>query len=241
MNNKYVKVVILNLVIILTMVVCYSEGFLGLRPTDPSIFRAGMSIFMAIAGVFAFFFGNYTILRGPVHYHVTTDSLVDLSQARGVLASYHGGKYFGRIADTAANQLVRLERTMERAKNAVGSKFEDGSMSYDRYDATVRAAQEAALNNVVAMANRMQIFDEKDYARLRNYKNDDIPDDIQERQIALYEDNLKQLEAAVSANEELILALDTMSLELAKPGAEKAADPLLEEIHRLTEQVKLYG
>ncbi len=233
--------VILNLTIVLLMVVCYSEGFLGLRPTDASIFRAGMSIFMAIAGIFAFFYGNYTLLKDPAPMHITSDDLVDLSQARSVLAAYHGGKYFGRIADTASNQLLRLERTMERAKNAVGSKFENGSMSFDRYDATVRAAQEAALNNVVAMANRMQIFDEKDYARLRNYKNDDIPDDIQEKQIALYEDNLKQLEAAVSANEELILALDTMSLELAKPGEKKTADPLLEEIHRLTEQVKLYS
>ncbi len=241
MNHKFFKVIILNLVIILTMVVCYSEGFLGLRPSDASIFRAGMSIFMAIAGVFAFFYGNYTLLRDPVHHYISTDNLVDLSQARSVLASYHGGRYFGRIADTASNQLVRLERTMERAKNAVGTKFDGGSLSYERYEATVRAAQEAALNNVVAMANRMQIFDEKDYARLRNYKNDDIPDDIQEKQIALYEDNLKQLESAVSANEELILALDTMSLELAKPGEQKAADPLLEEIHRLTEQVKLYS
>lgn len=241
MNNRFMKVALLNMVIILAMILCYSEGFLGLRPTDESIFRAGMSIFLGIAGAFAFFYGNYSLLKEPEHRTIAPESLIDLSQARAVLASYHGGKYFGRIADTTNDQLMRLERTMQRAKGALGTKFSQGSMSYDRYDATVQAAQEAALANVIAMANRMQIFDEKDYARLKNYKNDDIPDEIQEKQIALYEDNMKQLEAAVAANEELILALDTMSLELAKPGEEKQTDPLLEEIHRLTEQVKLYS
>ena len=241
MNYKYVKTAILNIVIILTMIICYSEGFLGLRPTDASILRAGMSIFMAIAGAFACFYGNYMLLKEPERRTYSQESLVDLSQARAVLASYHGGKYFGRIADTTSDQIVRLERTMERAKGALGTKFTKGSMSYDRYDATVKAAQEAALSNVIAMANRMQIFDEKDYARLKNYKHDDIPDEIQQKQIALYTDNMMQLEAAVAANEELILALDTMSLELARPGEAAQTDPLLEEIHRLTEQVKLYS
>ena len=214
---------------------------MGLRPTDASILRAGMSIFMGIAGAFAFFYGNYTLLSEPEHYRFTQSDLVDLSHARAVLSSYHGGKYFGKLADTTSDQLLRLERTMERAKTAVGSKFDNGSMSYDRYASTIRAAEEAALGNVVAMASRMQIFDEKDYARLRNYRNDDIPDSIQEKQIALYNENMKQLEEAVAANEELILALDSMSLELAKPGEEKTTDPLLEEIHRLTQQVKMYS
>lgn len=241
MKNKYLKLIILNIVIVAVMIFAYSDGFLALRPTDESILRAGMAIFLAIAGIFAFFFGNYMLLKEPEHYHFRGDEQLSLSQAREVLSSYHGGKHFGRIADTTNDQLVRLERTISRAGTAIGTKFESGSMSYDRYEATVKAAEEAALSNVISMANRMQIFDEKDYARLKNYKNDDIPDDIQERQIALYDENLKQIEAAVSANEELILALDTMSMELAKPGEEKAADPLLEEIHRLTEQVKLYS
>ncbi len=241
MKNRFLKILGLNLAIILLAVFCYSEGFLGLRPSDESILRAGMSIFVGISAVFAFFYGNFTLLKEPSHPHFSSENLIDLSQARAVLASYHGGRYFGRIADTTSDQLLRLERTMQRAKTAVGAKFENGSMSYDRYESTVKAAQEAALQNVIAMANRMQIFDEKDYARLKNYRNDDIPDEIQEKQIALYDDNLRQLEAAVSANEELILALDTMTLELAKPGEEQTTDPLLEEIHRLTEQVKMYS
>lgn len=241
MNNKYVKILFLNIAIIVTMIVCYSEGFLELRPWDASILRAGMAIFMAIAGAFAFFFGNYALLKEPERRTFSQENLVDLSQARAVLSSYHGGRYFGKIADTTSDQLARLERTMDRTKSALGMKFAQGSMSYDRYDATVKAAQEAALSNVIAMANRMQIFDEKDYARLKHYKNDRIPNDIQQKQIALYTDNMRQIEAAVAANEELILALDTMSLELARPGEVNETDPLLEEIHRLTEQVKLYS
>ncbi|MBR1628238.1 MAG: hypothetical protein IJ679_03085, partial [Lachnospiraceae bacterium] len=62
--------------------------------------------------------------------------------------------------------------------------------------------------------------------------------------IALYERNMKQIESAVAANEKLIVALDEMSLELAssKELPEEAAGggALLDEIQRLTDQVRLY-
>ena len=245
MRNKFFKMLLLNCGIVLSVILCYSEGFLALRPTDASIFRAGMSIFVGIAAATSFLYGNYTILtseREKVFY--SQKELTDISQAQKILRSFHGGKNFGRIADTASDQLFRLEKTMDRVHKAIGLKFESGSMSYDRYISTIQAAREAALQNCIGMANRMQLFDEVEYSKQKTYYKDRIDDSIQEKQIALYRQNMDEIESAISANEKLILALDTMSMELASnDGLEKegAGDPmLLDEIKKLTDQVRLY-
>ncbi len=246
MSNKYIKLFLLNIIIVAVVVFTYSEGFLDLRPTDESIIRAGMSIFIAIASAFSFFYGNMLILKSDNRRLMFgQDSLPDINQARAILKSFHGGKYFGRIADTTVDQLDRLTLTMNRADRAIEMKFEAGSMAYDRYVSTISAAKSAAINNCVGMANRMQLFDESEYAKLENYKNDDIPDDIQEKQIALYKKNREQIESAVAANEKLILALDTMSVELTSQKDSMQDDNqqsmLLDEIEKLTDQVKLYN
>ena len=49
MKQNIKKIIALNVIIIAVMVLCYSEGFLNLRPWDESILRAGMSLFMGIA------------------------------------------------------------------------------------------------------------------------------------------------------------------------------------------------
>ena len=245
MKKNFFKILLLNFCIVLTVVLCYSEGLLNLRPTDASLLRAGMSIFVGIAAAVAFVYGNYSLLsdnKPKVLYGA--GELKDINQAREVLRSFHGGNYFGRIADTASDQMLRLERTMNRADKAIGLKFDKDTMAYDRYVSTIQAAREAALENCIAMANRMQLFDEAEYGSIQYYKNDRIPDEIQEKQAAIYQQNMDQIQSAVAANEKLILALDTMSLELAgsKEGTDEDVQEanLLEEIKKLTDQVRLY-
>ena len=243
MDNKIIKMAILNIVIVAVAVLAYSEGFLALRPGDASILRAGMAIFIAVAEVFAFFYGNYQLLSDRPRIAYDRETLTDLSQARAALHSFHGGRFFGRIADTSVEQLDRLGRTMERAERAIGMKFEQGSMTYDRYHSVVQAARDASLANCIALANRMQLFDESEYAKLQHYREDDIPDDIQEKQLALYKKNMDLIQSSVAANEHLILALDTMSVELTDPqNTDDDGDnaQILDEIAKLTEQVKLY-
>ncbi|MBR1634380.1 MAG: hypothetical protein IJ682_04860 [Lachnospiraceae bacterium] len=241
MTKKYLKMIILNLAIVLSAVFCYSEGFLALRPWDASILRAGMSIFVAIADVFAFFYGNHALLKPAERSFYTSDAIPDLGKAKEILSAFHGMKYFGKLSDTAAGQIDRLFATLDRADRAIGMKFEGGSMAHDRYRSTVEAARVAAIKNCAGMANRLQMFDEREYEALQHYKEDDIPDEIQEKQIALYEKNMENVREAVAANEKLILALDEMSMKLTSADQAGSGDnAILEEIDKLTEQVKLY-
>ena len=92
------------------------------------------------------------------------------------------------------------------------------------------------------MTNRMKFFDEEEYARLENYRNDNIPDDIQEKQIALYKENQAKIEGAIAVKENLILKMDTLSMELAKISNSSDSDMevMLGEIEELTKEVKYY-
>ena len=157
-----------------------------------------------------------------------------------VLSEYTKGKYFGPIARTVMGQLERLNVSCSRCKEAISKKFDMQSMSYEKYYSIVDVAQTSANQNVVAMTNRMKFFDEDEYARLENYRNDNIPDDIQERQIALYKENQAKIEQAIAVNENLILKIDTLTMELAKAGGEKNMDSMLAEIEELTKEVKFY-
>lgn len=62
-------------------------------------------------------------------------------------------------------------------------------MSWDKFQSIVANAEESAIKNVVAMSGRMSILLKK-YERLKHYKEDDIPDDIQEEQLKLYRDSI---------------------------------------------------
>lgn len=102
--KKYRSIILLNLIIVFCTVVCYSPGLLYLRPSD-EIFRAGMSIIMAIVLIFAFVYGNYLLLYEPEHKRVSREMVPDIDKAKSLLKTYFDGKYFGKMAKTASDQL----------------------------------------------------------------------------------------------------------------------------------------
>ena len=88
------------------------------------------------------------------------------------------------------------------------------------------------------MANRMMLFDEEEYRQLLHFKEDQIPDDIQEERLSLYRENLEKIESAVAVNERILLQFDKLTSGLALQ--ENKNDELLEKIQKLTEEIKYY-
>lgn len=239
--NKTYKLIFLNLAIVIIAIIAYSPGFLFLRPSDESVFRAGMSIITFLALIIAFFYGNLTLLKPQKKVTYTKENIKDMREAQSILSSYINGEYFGEIASTVINQISRLDSSTQRAKSEIGRRFERGSLSWQKFYGAVEEANAIALDNVISLANRMQFFNESEYARLKKYQSDAIPDDIQVQQLELYQTNMKLMESAVSVNENLILGLDKLSIELAKPGEiEEQNTNLLSDIKKLTEEVKYY-
>ena len=239
MKNTW-KLLLLNLALVATAIFCYSKGFLGLSPADPSILKAGMSILIGLGLGTGLVYGNYKLLKEPDK--VTTEQLLNPGQVEAALKENVSSRYFGELARTALNQYKRIEGSTSRALTAVRGRFPEGSMSENRYAAVIEAAGSTALENMKGIAVRMSIFDDDEYRRLQSYRHDNIPDDIQQQQLALYRKNTDYIRQSVAANEALILKLDTLSLEISSGTSDAGAgtDALLGEITQLTDELKYY-
>ena len=62
--KNFLKILLLNIGIIIAAILTYSNGFLGLRPTDDSILRAGFSILIGL-GLAGFVGRKYALLKEP--------------------------------------------------------------------------------------------------------------------------------------------------------------------------------
>lgn len=241
--KKYLELFVVDIALAITAVVLYSPGLIALRISDESIFRAGMSILAGLALICVFLYVNTRALMGPRPVHIEPDEACDLDKAKAILKSYQGSRLFGGIAKTAAGQLDRVAKCQNRLSDMIGRKFPEGTMSWDKFHRIVSAAEESAVKNVIAMAGRMSIFDEAEYQRLQHYKEDDIPDDIQEEQLKLYQDNFESAKAVIALNEKILLKLDALAIELSSleiSANEDQNSEILDEIEKLTQDAKYY-
>lgn len=241
--KKYLSLIAANLCIIIIAVILYSPGLVCLRITDYSIFRAGMSVIAALALIAVFFLVNLKILIEPIQRPVLPEEVLDLEKAKNILKSYGRSKYLRGMARTATEQLDRILKCQQRLSGILEQKFTKGTMSWEKFNSVVISAETSAIKNVVEMTNRMQLFDEKEYDRLQNYREDNIPDDIQEEQLLLYENNFEEIKSAIALNEKILLKLNALIMELSSTTAGENAelnDGLLKELEKLIGETKYY-
>lgn len=241
--KKLLKLITANLTIAVIAVVLYSPGLVNLRLSDYSIFRAGMSVIAALLLILADILINIRLLKEPDQKPVMLEDVRDLDKAKEILRSHCEGRYFGNLARTASDQLDRIFQCRRRLSGILEQKFTRGTMSFDKFDSVAAAAESSAIKNVVAMANRMRLFDEKEYARLQHYREDDIPDDIQEEQLKLYQKNFDNVRSTIALNEKILLKLDELSMEISASASDNDQEPnneLIGEIERLIDETKYY-
>ena len=189
------------------------------------------------------FAANIYILKEPKKKPIEIEKITDLDKAKSILKSYGNSRFFGNFSRTASGQLDRILKCRNRLSGILEQKFAEGTMSWDKFNSVALAAESSAIRNVVAMANRMQLFDEAEYAKLQHYREDDIPDDIQEEQIRLYQKNFDAVKSTIALNEKILLKLDALSMELATSEAgsnEELNSDLLGEIEKLIDETKYY-
>ena len=239
--KRKTKLILTNSLIAATAIVCYSPGLLALSPLDASVLRAGSSLFVGFLLLTGLGYGNYKILNeDPRELLGEIEDEPDLKTISDVLKSYEGGKFFGPAAKTVSEQIKRFDKALDRAKQEVFRRFPKGSMAREKYMSVLNAAQTTVFKNIITMVNRMKLFDEDEYERLMHYREDNIPDDIQEKQLDIYKQNMSLTEEAISKNETMILRLDTLSVEISKTGPDDSSETILDEIDNLTKEIKYY-
>ncbi len=240
-KNKIKKLLFGNLGFLIGFIVLFSPGFLGLSITDASVIRAALSVTMGIMMPVGMVIYNYkTLSQKEEHKYIGTNQY-SVEEIRQELQHYLGSGLFGQVARSSLDQLDKCEKMQAGVNEILNRKFDKGSLTYQRFDTIAGSAQNTVMANMVNMLNRMRVIDDGVYARLLNYKHDDIPDDIQIQQLELYNKNIAAVKEQRNQNERLIYKLDELRLELAASESVDAAGiKAYAEIDTLIKQIEYY-
>ena len=240
-KKKIKKLIFGNLGFLIGFVVLFSPGLLGLSIVDASAVKAALSLTLGImmpAGMVAY---NYKTISQKNDVKLIGTNQYSVEGIRQEMKHYLGSGVFGQVARASLDELDKCEKMQAGVDEVLDRKFEKGSLTYQKFDSIAKAAQDTILANMVNMLNRMKVIDDGVYARLQNYKHDDIPDDIQIQQLELYNKNIAAVKEKRNQNEGLIYKLDELRIELAASEAVDAAGiTAYAEIDTLIKQIEYY-
>ena len=238
-KKKIKKLIFGKLGFLIGFVVLFSPGLLGLSIVDASAVKAALSLTLGImmpAGMVAY---NYKTISQKNDVKLIGTNQYSVEGIRQEMKHYLGSGVFGQVARASLDELDKCEKMQAGVDEVLDRKFEKGSLTYQKFDSIAKAAQDTILANMVNMLNRMKVIDDGVYARLQNYKHDDIPDDIQIQQLELYNKNIAAVKEKRNQNEGLIYKLDELRIELAASEAVDAAGiKAYAEIDTLIKQIE---
>lgn len=242
-KSKITKLIAGNIAFAAGMIFAYSPGFMGLRLSDPSIIRAALSVTLGVmmpAGMVGY---NYRLLKQkPEHKLFLENSSISVEEIRSEMSRYVNSEVFGRIASSSVEQLDKCLQLRIKVEDILNHKFDKGSLTYNKFAAIAESAETTILNNMMAMLNRMRVIDDAEYRKLMNYKNDDIPDELQIPRLELYTKNIKAVKEQRDQNEGLLYKLDELLLELtASEIADEKKSRVYGEIDALIKQIQYYS
>lgn len=242
--NKYAKLFAANAAFAAAEVILFSPGLIGLTPFSANIFAAAASIAVGAVSVPSFILMNRVLLAEKKAQFVQIDEEDAGRKAMSLLEEYGSGKVLGGIARSAAEQAQRMEKNQFTFEQLVVRRFGTGTLSYQKFMDVIRCAGDALEKGIVRIANKMLIFDEKEYRNLCSeaYKLDDIPDQIQEEKRKLYEENLKDMRLILEKNEKVLLEVGQLMTEMSEMDyTEQDIDGVAAQIRELLGQLEYYS
>lgn len=223
--------------------IVYSPGLLALSVFDASILKATLAVVLGIAFVAGLGYSTYQFFAPDKKQIKTLNSSLDVTELSNKLTEHTTDIYMGKLAKQALTQVDRLNRNIKKVEFELSEKFAPSSMTYKNFYGAVDNAGTCAFENLNSFATRLRLYDDQDYITLQNYKHDDIPDEIQEKQLELLEQNKDLAKDALAANEQLILGLEELAMKLADSNFTTNSDKneeLIEELNKLTDTIKYY-
>lgn len=242
--NRYAKLLGANAAFAAAMVCLFSPGLIGLTPFAANAAVAAASIAIGVIAVPSFVIMNKSLLAEKKGELLEINEEDAGQKAVDLLGQYASSKALGGIARSAAGQAERMEQQSSNFEALVVRRFGQGTLSYEKFMGVIRCAGAALEKGIVRIANKMVIFDEREYKKLSSgeYKLDDIPDHIQEEKFKLYEENLEDMRSVLEKNEKVLLEVDQLMLEMSELDyTEQDIDGVADQIRELLSQLEYYS
>ena len=155
--GRYVRIILFDALMAAVIVALYSPSMLALRPTDPSLLRAGLSVFLGILIAASLVWVNASALREPKVHMLEGDGAIDVDEVREVLNTCVSDRSVGRFARDGLRELDEANNISGLLLEKIVNKFGEGSMTYDRYASVVQGAHNAIISNT-AKKKELDVF-----------------------------------------------------------------------------------
>lgn len=189
---------------------------------------------------------------GAKYEHQDVNAGASIDSIRTVLKRHLSTKGVNTYARAGLNSLESSERKATAFLNMLDSKFEPGSITWQKFAGAADATRQAVIRNCADLANAIQLFDYEDYRRtertrrMATYRKSIDGTMDQTTQIEkqhLHNKQLADMQAIIDRNDKLLLELDKFTAELGTlndSGSSAESDKLIEEIQQLAAETKYY-
>lgn len=239
---KYIKLLGVILGIVAVNVLAFSPGFIGLN-FEGGAFTTALSVTLLFGSAMALIYGSYTLLFRqpvvlPVKHIETHENYVE------ALSFYRRIKVLEEDITLGLSQLSRMKKKKETLLNVLHQRFDPGELSYKKFASVTMEVEKLLYLNIRSVLNRLNVFDEADYANMMKSKSESIPQKLFQEKTKVYNDYLSYVKNALHTNEEVLLKLDQLLLEISRLDSFEAGDieqmPCMQEIDQLIKHTKLY-
>ena len=233
------------------LVIAVMAAFLGLASTAALIFAL---IYGVRRGVYALKGEPYRPLLGSGSASEYQHQDVDAgSTADSIATVFRRNLSVKGVAPYARSGMAALSSADRKAANfqaVLDSKFEPGSITWQKFAGAANATREAVVRNCAELANDIQLFDYEDYSRSERarrkatYRKDaPVLQTTQIEKQSLFHSQMAEMQAICDRNDKLLLELDKLTAELHTlddTGSSAKSDQLIDEIRTLAAETKYY-
>ena len=252
--KKWRGTIVFDVAMIIFVIILFSPAGLGLSPFSPNLFAAILSVVAAaFIGYELVKVNGRALLTARAERRVAAlgagEEQVTADDVRLALGEFEKTSVVGQFAKQAIGELESAEQKRANLYEAIDVKFQEGSLTWQKFAEVIDAATGAIVHNTSILAHHIRDFDVEDYNRnARNtitglFNRSTVPESIRQEKRELYEAKLEDMRAIIGANEKLLLELDKFSREMNQLTAGENAETnnrLLEEVNSLVEETQYY-
>lgn len=239
-RKKQIQLLGLNLGIATVDVIAFSY----LESFWPSAFGKALGVTLIFLSGVGLIYGNYTLfsepkIEPPAKIVITVDDYIN------EITNHKGLKPFEKTVEQLQDQIERLQKKNRLLREILLQKFSDSEISYKKFDGVISEVEKIFFMNIRSILNKMNAFDEKDYASfIDGKKKGEFSQQFIEEKLRVYDEYISFVRSATEYNEYILLKLDKLLLEISDLTIIKS-DQLEQmagmiEIDELIKQAKYY-
>lgn len=216
-TKKILKIAGLNIGIVLFNIILFSPGLVGIELNSSEPFRVaigGAAIFLSLS---LFLYGNYTLITQKAPSVNKVSDIKNLKDCTVALNQAYGKKTFDNDITTMKEQIELFSKKKDKIFSMLGEKFNVIDKVYEKFNTIIFDVEYVLLSNIKGILNKISVFDEEDYERIRcDIAQKKFSDEVIASKMNIYNEYITFVKNAIEDNEEIILKLDALLLELSK-------------------------